>query len=303
MKLKKLIKLLFFILIVNVAQSQTVWAPDGAVWYYDYVNYIGTGYTKLEYSRDTVINDINCKILEKTRYFFDYSNSQYYTFSLGQEYTYSENNIVYYYRFGNFYVLYDFAANSQDTWEIVTTEVSYEYCDSICNVLVDSSNVFNHNEFNLKRLYVSCNDTSDWLLCGQIIERIGASSYMFPNNNNCIIDGGSEFNLRCYFDNEFGYYKTTSNECDSIITSIENIDIDDPLRDSYIYPNILQSFELVNIKSKNYINEIKIFDVQGKVLYENLINSKDFSLNLNFLKNGLYLIKFNNTTHKILISR
>lgn len=297
----KIIKIVFILLIAisSQIQSQTVWSPSGAEWYYNFQQFDVVGYTKIKYIGDTSIYSKQCKILEKIQFAYSYSSNKYDTIMLGKEYTYSEDDTVFYFRFNKFFVLYNFDASSGDTWEIAGTN-NYSECDSVSNLMVDKTDSININGFNLKRLHINYNDTNKWLLYGQIIERIGATSYMFPLNN-CVIDAKNEGgSLRCYYDNEFGHYTTEVQKCDTIIkTGIT----DNFLPEIYLYPNIIQSFNSVNIRSKKSIEKIEIYNIQGQPIYNTSVHSNYHQLNVNFLKNGLYILIINNTSHKLVVNR
>ncbi len=290
-------------LICNSGFAQTIWSPQGAEWHYDYHSQNSTGYTKIKYTGDTIINSKQCKVLEKTKYLYLYDTEQYDTVYLGKEYTYSENNKVYYFRFGTFYCLYDFNMINNNTWQIAGTEPTSDYsglCDSTAVIQTDSSDIFSYNSFNLTRLYVSYNDTAKWLMFGEIIERIGASSYMFPLNN-CVIDAENEGGqLRCYYDNEFGSINFNTSGCDYILSvnNANNIEKSD-----YIFPSAVTSSNFVNINSYKTIGILQITDLQGRLISEKQFYGNSGVLNTGFLKNGIYIIHYNNKSHKIVINR
>lgn len=299
----KLITLSLFMLIVQIQQSpsQTTWAPAGAEWHYDYFSFTSIGYTKIKYVNDTVIEGKSCKTLQKTIFKYSYLNEEYDTIFSGNEYTYLESNIVYYYRFGNFYKLYDFNSTSQDSWQIAGTEPTSSYsCDSLSTVIVDSSDIFTYNGYDLRRLYITYDETKKWLIYGQIVERLGALSYMFPLNN-CVLDAENEgSNLRCYYDDEFGFYSVDNKACDFILNVEYALVEIEPIK---IYPNIITSYSVVKVKSNEEVNDIKIYDLQGTLVYNDIKRGTNFSLNLSFIEDGYYIVRINNSVHKLLINR
>jgi len=290
----KLLIILMFL--TTFIQAQTIWAPSGAVWYYDYISLDGTGYTKIEYIGDTIIQAKQCKILEKTLYKY---NIDYDTIHLGKEFTYSENNIVYHFNAGHFYTLYNFSATNNDTWQITNSEPIDEFCDSTAIVTVDSNDIFSFNNYNLNRLYVAFNDTNKSLLYGEIIERIGASSYMFPINN-CNVDGGYGGQLRCYYDNDFGYYNTGIQDCDFIENITEPLNKKNP---NNIYPSFINNSNYLTIQSNRIIDSFKIINMEGHIIIKQKINSIRYDVNIADLDNGIYIIYFNKTSHKFIINR
>ncbi len=291
--------IIFIISFGYFSHSQTIWAPPGAEWYYNYQQWDNVGYTKIKYIGDTIIDTKICKKLEKTKFIYSYSSNKYDTTALGEEYTYAKNDTVFYYRFNKFFVLYDFSAQQGNSWQIAGNN-NWGECDSVANVTVNTSDTVIINGFNLKRVKVDYNDTLKWLLFGDIIERIGALSYMFPENN-CVIDAPSEGGmLRCYYDNELGHYKRGIIQCDSIVkTGIK----ESFLNDNYLYPNLLTMFSPINIKSKDKLGKVEIFNINGQPVYSVFVESNMYQLNLNFLNNGFYVVVFNNCSHKLIVSR
>lgn len=197
--------LFFALLFATLSASAQVWAPAGATWYYDWIEWATDGYAKIHYTTDSVVGGKLCKVLEIENHTYDWTTHTYHDGVLGYEYTYLENNIVYYYRFGHFYTLYDFSSAPGTTWSVAGWEQGFP-CDSTGTVVLDSTGVTTINSFPLKYLKVSPGQNSGWEFMDKIIERIGCLGYMFPGPN-CVIDIPGPGQLRCYSDNEFGLYQ------------------------------------------------------------------------------------------------
>jgi hypothetical protein len=77
--------------------------------------------------------------------------------------------------------------------------------------------------------------------------------------------------------------------CDtcSPIGSLENLESNDII----IFPNPTSSF--ITIKSNNLISPISIYDITGKLVLQNMGNSKEIILDISNLNSGLYFIKSN----------
>jgi hypothetical protein len=77
--------------------------------------------------------------------------------------------------------------------------------------------------------------------------------------------------------------------CDtcSPIGSLENLSLNDII----IFPNPTSSF--ITIKSNNLISPISIYDITGKLVLQNMGNSKEIILDISNLNSGLYFIKSN----------
>ena len=294
MKHKILLTLLFAVLVqFCFGQNQNEWAPEGATWHYSYNNFSITGYIEIKYIGDSLIDGKVCKVLEKKLYSYDYVTTISDTINLGLELTYSDSNKVYYYRFDQFFVLYNFNAQPGDWWEIAGWSIPGS-CDSIGKIEVDSIGTIVINSDTLKYLKISRKDSSDWQLGSIIVEKIGCiDHYMFPEPFMCALDmdeGGGPF--RCYFDNTFGLYQSgIASACD-YITSIDYLDY--PNNNLIIYPNPVKN--ILNINWDDKINRqlnIKIFNLTGQLVLETNIekDNKNQYIDLSTLPSNIYLIK------------
>lgn len=232
----KLVLFTFLCFQCVVAKAQ-VWCPAGATWHYGYNGAWSTGYYKVEYKGDTVISSVICKIMSKTHYSYSYPNNTLDTTYLTDEYTYSDSNKVYIFRFNAFYILYDFSANVGDMWNIAgTNQYSSSSCDSTGFVKVDSIGTMVINGQSLRFISVSPVLNSQWGWSCRIAEKIGpiinypngigVYNYLFPSNlYYCgmqldeLYEGGK---LRCYQDNAFGFFSTgIVSNCSYLATSIK----------------------------------------------------------------------------------
>jgi len=262
------------------------WAPPGAVWYYDWVSMWNSGYVKIQYTGDTMVNGRSCKILQKERHWFDWLDSTYHTDHFGFEYTYLENNVVYNYRNGQFYTLYDFNANAGDSWIVAGWNNSAP--DSTGVVDVDSTGITNINSFSLKVVNLSPALNSCWALNGRAIERIGSMGYMFPEPN-CVVDLYEGGPLRCYYDSTFGLYEPGSAPACDYIVGMDNLSMDN--RDISIYPNPANS--MITIEYNRPVQgwmSIEISDLFGKKMKNIETGKAKLTIDVKDLLNGVYFI-------------
>lgn len=304
----------------NNLQSQN-WAPVGATWYYGFSGFMVSGYYKISYIGDTTINSIPCKILEKK--IFQYSPlSGFDTITLNQEYTYSDANKVYIYRFNNFYTLYDFSANIGDSIMVPgNNQYSFEGCDSVGYVKVDSIGTMVINGLTLRYISVSPTSTSQWGWKCRIVEKIGPLynylnnaepyNYLFPNKlDYCgmqmdeLHEGGF---LRCYTEqNGFSYHEHSyTSDCDYIFTEINEIVNTDS--DIKVFPNPTNNIIKIafNLNLKQSV-QISLFDIMGKLIfYKNIPEAKivNESIDLSNYPSGLYLIKLKANNQKTIIKK
>ena len=260
-----------------------------------------------EYDSDTLINSISCKKIKKTIYSYYHSAAVFDTVPLADEYTYSDADKVYIYRFNNFYTLYDFSANVGDVWELAgTNKYSYASCDSVGFVKVDSIGNMSINGQILRYVCVSPTVNSKWGWVGKIAEKIGpivnyssgleTYNYLFPNKLDYCgmnIDESHEAGfLRCYYDNNFGSYSTQiAPDCAFLATDIK--ENKNETVEFTIAPNPLYNESIIkySIKKDYQSAELRIYDSFGENIKMISIADKQGTILLNRadFKNGVYL--------------
>jgi Secretion system C-terminal sorting domain len=285
--MKTLLLSVSFIFISLLMEAQ-VWAPSGATWHYEWAAMWTSGYVKINYTGDTVVDGKSCKILKKERFTYDWVNHIYSNMVIGYECTYLENNIVYYYRYGQFFKLYDFNSVSNDSWKIAGWDSS-QLCGDTAIVFVDNTGFTTINSISLKYLKVSPGPNSYWAFSSDtIIERIGSLGYMFPEPI-CVVDlfeGGS---LRCYYDDSFGLYERGSAPACDYITGVED---NHPERNFFnVYPvpatSIITLEYTKPVKGKSMI---EIFDILGNSMKKIATDRVKLIIDVEDLKSGIYFI-------------
>ncbi|MGB3946377.1 MAG: hypothetical protein WBM13_00210 [Bacteroidia bacterium] len=287
-------------------KAQT-WCPAGATWHYEYNDIWSTGYYKIEYKNDTIIAGFSCRKMSKTFYTYNYIFNSFDTLHLADEYTYSDADKVYLYRFNDFYTLYDFSANVGDVWEVAgTNKYSFASCDSVGFVKVDSIGTMSINGNILRYVCVSPTVNSKWGWVGKVVEKIGpiinysssleTYNYLFPNKLDFCgmnVDESHEAGfLRCYYDSVFGSYSTQiTPSCEFLATDIkenknETVEFTiapNPFyNESVIKYSIKKQYQtaefVINDSFGEKIKMISIADKQGTIL----LDRADF-------KNGIYV--------------
>jgi hypothetical protein len=289
-------KLLIAISILYIAfatnsYSQT-WCPPGATWYYTDALANLEGYTKLTYSKDTVINKIACKKITCFHKGLVFMISQ--GFYSSPFFTYSENGIAYLYnnKYGKheFEVLFDMNAQIGDKWRI--PQVDTACADSLYFMEVLDTGTKMVNGFNLKWLHVKL-DHSPYF--DTITERLGYryDNFDYSPCHNVIADspGGG---LRCYSDNDFGLYSTKKNSSCDFITAISELQLnEDELK---IYPNPANDKLTINLHF-NYKQKatVDLYDLTGKLIRSNTLKEGDDELEISTatLSEGIYIYKSN----------
>jgi hypothetical protein len=202
--------LLFIILIcvLNTLKAQD-FAPLHAEWYYERMAFGWPGtvnFIKITSTGDTAIIEKQCNILTIEESGF----KQY-------EFIYNDSNRVFWYNSSKnkFTKLYDFNANTGDSWHILLPQSDE---DSMI-VSIDSTSYININSLFRKVQYIH-NNSNTWLFAGRVIEGIGLvgtypyeSAFLFPQSGLADPVTGS---LRCYSDTILGFFKGPDEDaCDT----------------------------------------------------------------------------------------
>lgn len=291
MKIQFHLIVLFLVFSISVqSYSQTnEFAPIGATWWYNYEYFSGSGYLQLQSVSDTVISGVNCRKITKTLVQKDVSNPDAVvdTFYLDNEYVYSDLGVVYNYRLGAFYTLYDFNAAVGDTWAVSGVS-NFGDCDSTGFIQVDNVNTVLIEGFELTQLF-TCSVDDDYWNFGTlpIIERIGSLSYLFAHPNSCLLDFYEGGNLRCYYDNEIGYVQIDSTTtCDFVLSSNEIT----AATSIAISPNPF-STELKIKLPENFVNSIiTIYNLNGSILYQTTTCNSTIKISTNNIIPGVYFL-------------
>lgn len=264
--MKVIFTALIFFLSFNVLSQS--WCDNGANWKYSFFSAsYAEGYVEVNYTGDTVINGQLSNKLDKHLYIYNYFNSQYEDYGIGEEYTYESNGIVYLWYENAWDTLYNFNASIGDSWRMAKQPQS-NACDSntVLTVTATGTKIINSSVLN----YVVVDFTSPSSFSDTIVEKIGfIHSYMLPydqcNGELDMNEGGA---FRCYRDDNFPTYKPHySGDCDFIV-GVNEIDAISKLQ---IVPNPART----NIALYGPINQydVKINDLKGKVWSVNQIGN------------------------------
>ena len=191
---------------------------EGSEWYYEILNDDGfISYQHLECTADTTINNERPKVIVR-------SNTQYDRDTLitevTHEYVYEENGKVYWWNrdLEDFTVLYDFAAQPGDEWEIkVGTESLIMHVDTVENYVYEGK--------TYRMLHVS--DANDFF-SGDIVCGVGHLTSFFPERlmnrgQNRYVNG-----LRCYWIDDELILKIGNKDCDAVYNELHDLNQTEP---------------------------------------------------------------------------
>jgi len=221
------IKLLTIFLSISGLTFGQKWSPIGAAWYYDITYALSKDINYHKVYCDAIVNikGVDCKRIN-----IDYGacNNHF----AQKLYTFDKNDTIYFYNadIDSFQLLYNFSAIKGDVWEINIK--NYDKSIDTVFVQVDSVGTVEINGYILKKLYVTYNYLSfyetgiTYQINSEIIQLFGDIRFLI---NIIDIQFGScdmDFlhSLRCYEDNEFGFYNAEIRDsCDYryILSSIK----------------------------------------------------------------------------------
>jgi hypothetical protein len=277
-------------LLGNAMFAQNEWAPLGAKWYYTMTNSSNSdiNFNYFESVKDTSINNIHCKKLSRLHETCDDRSKS--------ELMYEENRKVYFYdEFANeFNLLYDFNKLPDQIWYIKVNNHGINF-DSLL-VHVDSITSVLMNNQSFKVLYTTIGNSPNWVgFSGKITEKLGHEKNMFPFISK-ICDLNFNHGLRCYEDSILGLFQTgIAPLCD-----YSSVDINEyTSSEKYpIFPNPVTD-ELCFNNINNTTIYITIYNIYGSIVQTIITN--DNKINISNLKNDIYLIKFKNSSNKIIL--
>ncbi len=288
----KTIILTTLLLVSALLSKAQPWATTSATWHYCVSGYATDGYAKITKTKDTLIQGKVCDVLQKYQEVYNYIQQTTYQGVYGYEYTYADSDKVYLFKNNKFNLLYNFAANAGDYWEIALDSTIVAYCDTTFQIKTDSVKVDSVKNITingqvLRQLFVhSVNDRGT--IGHEIIEKIGGISlFLQVTNQHCVATEISDpYTLRCYTDSTglsyqsnpstWGYNTNASSTCNFVtsISTTPNI-----ATQVSIYPNPVSANTQVSITGTN-VNKLVLYNAQGVKCIE--YTNKALVPNLNF---------------------
>ena len=235
--------------------------PIGTEWYYEIENEDGSiTYQHLEYAADTTINEEPVHILVRINTLYDKNPHE----EKSHEYIYERDNKVYWWNktLNEFTMLYDFAAQVGDEWEIkVGTESLLMH--------VDGEGTVEYNGQTYRTLTVS--DPQD-LFSGTILCGIGHETSFFPER---LMSRGDDYRvegMRCVWQYGQLIIQMTETPCDEVYFNF-HYDVDEPTAEGFqVYPNPTTGLITVSgVQSGEY----RISNMLGQTLMTGCIDDEN----------------------------
>jgi hypothetical protein len=268
--------------------------PIGTEWYYEIENSDGSiTYQHLEYAADTTVNEEPVHILVRINTLYDKNLHE----EKSYEYIYERDNKVYWWNktLNEFTMLYDFAAQVGDEWEIkVGTE--------LLPMHVDEEGMVDYNGQTYRTLTVS--DPQD-LFSGTIICGVGHETSFFPER---LMTKGDDYRvggMRCVWQYGQLIIQTTETACDEVYFNF-HYDVDETTAERFqVYPNPTSGIITV---SGAQSDEYRIINLQGQTVWSGTslrgaepngaTKQSNLTIDVSSLPNGMYFINVNNQTIK-----
>ncbi|MDL2228444.1 T9SS type A sorting domain-containing protein [Odoribacter sp. OttesenSCG-928-L07] len=303
-------KILLSIMIIPLLFSNHIFAQDGydegTSWHYGAMVEIflsGTHYTHqlLAIDGDTIINEETFQRMYKNDLGFDFQSPY------NVEYIKKTDSKVLWYNqeTGDVSILYDFAAEAGDSWEILISHCSL-------TIVVDSVTYSDYNGIVKKNLYITdyfLNGSYSFegrFFKGKVIEDIGHTVAYFPNDGfyytmcDEILDLGRwSTGIRCYEDNDL-FYNFNNYPCDTLwVVPFGGVNEYDK-NDYKVYPN--PTTNILTIEAQDNV-DIIVTDIVGKKIVEMYNCNSVYNLDTSKWHNGIYFINIYSKGQKIITER
>ena len=266
-------------------------------WYYEILNDNGTiTYQHLEYAADTTIGTERPKIIVRTNTIYDRDEVTEVT----HEYVFERNGKVYWWNkdLEEFTVLYDYAAEAGDEWEIkVGTESLTMHVDSIW-----------YHEYDGRSYRIIHVSDPDDLFSGDIVCGIGHLTSFFPEK---LMNRGKNYRvegMRCYWREGELFFKYGEEDCDAVYKDYHSgIEEDGPSTGSgtlTVYPNPANNNLFVETRRATSLpeaNEYHITNLMGQTVLTGSITAEPQQIDVSDLPQGMYFITVGDMTQKFVI--
>ena len=234
MKLKTFFSIAFLLAFNQFTFSQNEFGSIGSYWQYGYAphNGDGSGWTKLQIEKDTLINDEIHKVIRNTFYHKPIANPAIQYSYLLYETLQIKSDSVY---FGGTLIL-DFGMSLTDSLFIEHGGPS-DLQLAIDSITTEEIDGFSYTKWHGQKLCLVDPDNPYPYEPFIILEGVGQvfQEFLFWNTDNCVIGGGHNY-FSCYKNGDFTYPPTA--ECEPLmLTSIEVLDKKSSLK---IFPNPTQ---------------------------------------------------------------
>ncbi len=284
--------LVLFLLFSGFSFAQN-WAPNGAQWHYSYYGFF-PGYVDIAYSGDTLIDGQVSKKLSKTFHGLGWG-MDITSYSIGTEYTYEANGVVYLRYQNQWDTFYNFNAQVGDSWRMAKQPfANVAPQNSRLKVIATGTKVINSSTLKFVNVEFVDPQMNPLGFADTIVENIGfIGSYFLPYDMfDGAVDGNEGGPFRCFTAPNFATYKPIYLEvCDYIMSTTEL----EGNASFQIFPNPVS--DQINIPESliQQYNHYFILSNDGKVIQEGQTTT---TLDVANLPAGNYTLLIESPTQK-----
>ena len=248
--------------------------PEGSQWWYELRDKENNlSYQHLDYSKDTLINDIAVKTIVNEHRFADASPI------VSHEYLQEDSCRLYWWDRNSekFTLLYDYMAGPGDAWEIMVDD------DSL-TVYVDSLSTVTYDDLSYEMAYIH---DDEHIYDGPILYGLGHFDSFFPELD-LLLEGYVVSGLRCYWIDDDLKMHFGEVDCDSIVffETPEYVPIADGLS---IYPNPASS--TITIEAEG-MQTVSIYNLLGQLVKSvSSCGASELRLDVSEWASGLYFVE------------
>lgn len=311
--MKKWIFLLFTCYLIDVkGQNNFEWADSAAVWHLTSGSFLGPGYQKMVYEKDTIINNQECQKISRYSQIKIQTGPGTFTLSPimfdASYFLYKSNDSVFSYHDNHFFLAFKTNAFVGEIWDLgklsVTDTIQHAY------VKVDSVYFETYNGQSLRNIKIhACDINGDSInytgpnpdtaltafiapgYMGSVVnEKFGPFSGFNGINQAASNFGVIEYmpaQLNCYQSASFPLLQFQNSDCfNNIFTGLytENI------QRMPVSPNPMQTQVFFD---EAFIGDfIVMYDIHGKIIMQNRIVNNE--INISMLNRGLYFYSISN---------
>lgn len=282
----------FLSLISFSTNAQSVFAPLGAVWYFESGSITASGYERIEVVGDKLLGGFSARRLAVSGFQTQYWNPDWepsdgwITFEL-EEVLRSSSDSTYRWESASqsWTLLFDYGASIGDEID--------QGGDLISDILVVDTGLVQINGMPLKTWQTVTTDASELASDGEWIERIGNVNRLWPFWSNEADDSWKHYQLNCYFDEEIGSVLLNDDGgCE------EELSVDDEWPHNVLYPNPTDG--LIHLPNSEPGELVSLFSSFGQLQHQQPV-PLNRSIDLSTLPKGIYLLLLRGESMRILL--
>lgn len=290
-KIKVLFLTLSVLLLISELYAQN-WINEDARWYHGASTALSSGYVRMEYAGDTLLNGAETGAVFKRTY-YQYGWMGELEVTTGTSLIFRESDATLYLwneSLSSFDTLIQFGAAPGDTWW-TTTDYDEAGEESMSTTVIDTGHI-EINAASLPWMHVEYQfDYFDMTYTEHdtIVEGIGPlEHYMLPWE--AVYLSGVTGGLRCFESSNIGLYSRSGQgeSCDAILTNTEELTAYEEHR-STVYPNPATDEIHFSIRGNKVIDRVAIFDLDGQSVAETVLQGRQ-PIAVRELAKGIYVV-------------